>query len=223
MKKLIQTFSLLIFSLCFTSCFEITEEVDMNANGSGQLTLTLNMSESKDNLAKFMKQGEVEGVKLPQQADIDKSLSEVKAILASMDGISDVSLDKDYQEFIFTLSGNFSNVTALNNAVNGLAEKMNKSSFATIKRKNYSFSNGKFIRHFDYPIEPEKYNKLGTMERFVMETARLISIYRFDQPVKNQTNAKAKISRSKKSVMMMNTIGDIAKGESTLATQISFE
>ncbi|MEL6926184.1 MAG: hypothetical protein AAFO94_19230, partial [Bacteroidota bacterium] len=150
-------------------------------------------------------------------------LAEAESILKKMEGISNVQLTKDYNEFIFSVTGNFANVTALNKAVNGLAEKMNRSPFPTLRRKNFSYTEGTFTRHFDYPVDAEAYGKLNSMVRYVMETARVVSIYRFAQPVRRQSNEKARVSPSKKAVMMMTTLGSIAKGETTPANTIELQ
>ena len=214
-------FSFLIF-LSFTSCFEITEEVDMKANGSGILKLTVNLSESKDNLANFMKQGEVEGVKLPSRQEIEQYLTKVQTLLSNVNGITNVQMERDFSEFIFTLSGNFDQVETLNKAINTLADQLNQSPYPSFKATNFSFVNNTFARRFEYPIDADGYKKLGAMERFVLETARLVSIYRFEQRVKKYTNRNARLSPTKKAIMMSHTIGAIAKGDATIENQIEF-
>ena len=58
--------------------------------------------------------------------------------------------------------------------------------------------------------------------RYLMESAKVVSIYRFEDSVKNVSNSKAKISPSNKSVMLEGNIAEFATGKKTLENHISF-
>jgi len=222
MRNLLNFAFLLVFTLLFTSCFEVREEIKVNSNGSGNALLTINMSQSKDNLANYMKMGEVNGVELPTTAKVEAEITKIKEELAKMDGISNVKHTSDYDEFIFVISGDFSNVKALNKAINSLAKDANKSQYPTVIEDNYAFTPGQFSRLFAYKIDKTMYDKLGTMERFMLETAKMVGIYRFDKTVKSFSNKSAKLSPTKKAVMLETSIADIAKGVVTLENKIKF-
>ena len=226
MKKLIQPIVILCFSLFFVGCFEITEEVDMNSNGSGDVTLTLNLSESKDNLKAYWQMDQVQGVEVPKKAEIEEKIKNAKRALSAVKGISNVKSSVDYESFILTVSSSFDNVKSLNNGINAVVSELNSSGWPTIKKDNYAYSPGKFTRYFkyapDWKLNDEEYSNLNFSARFVMETARVVGIYRFEKPVKSFTNKKAQLSPSKKSIKFESNIADLIKGQASIENEISF-
>ena len=224
--KNIQFFILLLFaSLFFTSCLELTEEVSMNTDGSGSAVLTVNLSESKDNIKHYMSQEEYQGVKIPKIDKIKEIVAEMEDAMRSVKGLSNVESQTNFEDYVFSFTGDFANVEVLNTAVNTLVKEMSKKSptgRTPLIKDNFSYTNGHFKRHFDYPIDTEIYNKLGFMEQFLLENARLVGIYRFPNTVKSKSNAKANLSPSKKSVMLKTNFAEIAKGETSLENVISY-
>jgi hypothetical protein len=226
MKKSFYLLFLLAVSVSLTSCFEIREEVTVKPDGSGTITMTLDLSESKYNLASFMRAGEVQGEKIPTQAEIEQQLNELKQTLQNMPGLSNIQQKQDFENFVFSFSSNFSNIKYLNQAINTFVKKVNENVSPPIGLvDNFYFSNNTFQRYFQYPIDTvseEDYKKLGSMERFMLETARLVQIYRFEQPVKSLTNTRAQLSPSKKSVKIEHKLADLVKGSSTVAGKFQF-
>ncbi len=55
-----------------------------------------------------------------------------------------------------------------------------------------------------------------------METARIISIYRFKESIKTYSNRQARLSPTKRALMMICSPAEIAKGETTMANTITF-
>ena len=212
--------------MLFTGCFEITEEVDLNNNGSGNLTLTVNLSESKDNLKAYWKMDEVQGVEVPKQAEIDEEIVKVKKTLSAIKGISNVKTTSNYDEFIFTISSSFDNVITLNKGINAVVSELNRTPLPVAKKDNFAFSPGKFTRLFQYAtdlkLNDEEYDNLNMSARFVMETARVVSVYRFQNPIKGFTNKKAQLSPSKKAVKFESNISDLIKGQASIENVITF-
>ena len=225
MRKYIQTTLLCLFLISFTSCFEIREEVKMNADGSGAVNLTIDLSQSKNNLTNYMNAGEVDGHKIPSQVEIEMELLKLKNVVSAIPGMSEVKIEKDFKEFVFNLKGNFKDVKTLNTTINTAVATMNKMPFPIKKFKHFNFSDGKFSRLFDYTDErvtKAQYDNMGAVQRLLMESAKVISVYRFETPVKKVSNKKAKVSPSKKAVMLEGNIAEFVKGDVSLANDISF-
>jgi RNase H-fold protein (predicted Holliday junction resolvase) len=226
MKNVVVFFLMIGISVFLTGCFEIREEVTVKPDGSGSITMTLDMSESKYNLANFMKAGEVQGERIPSKEEIEEQLKEVEQKLRNMQGLSDIRQNKDFENFIFSISANFSNIKYLNEAINTFVKKVNENVSPPVRLvDNFRFNSGSFQRLFNYPVETvteEEYKKLGTMERFMLESARLVQIYRFEKPVKTISNARAQLSASKKSVKIEHKLSDLVKGSSTVASDLQF-
>jgi len=226
MKYLSHFLALCIIMLSFSSCFEITEEVNMKSDGSGDMLLTVNMSQSKANLKNYMEMEEVQGIKVPSRSEIEKEIVNVKSVLANVKGLSNVKINTDFEEFIFTVSGRFDNVKTLNVAINKVASKLNKTPFPTIKKKNFDYNTGKFTRYFKYlkdlNLTQQEYDDLNFTARFIMESAKYVSVYRFDKPVKKVTNAKAQVAPSKKAVKLESNFAEILTGKKSIENIISY-
>lgn len=218
MKK-IHLLSLLLLSFFMVSCFDIVEEVNVNNDGSGDMLVTLDMSKSKDQLSNYMEAGEINGVGIPDAKQLDGYFSKFKKMLEGMNGISNVNIEKDLTNFIIKVRGDFTNVAAMNKAVNKLTKELSRGMLSV--KNNYQFVNGRFIREFEQELLPTDYDKLPVMQRFMLETANLTSIYRFKRTVKNISNKDATISPSKKAVKFESSLGDIAKGVKTIENTIS--
>jgi hypothetical protein len=226
MKYLFQALLLVTSVLFFSGCFEITEEINMKSNGSGDMLLTINMSQSKTNLQNYMKMEEVQGIRVPKQSEVEEEIRNVKKALDNISGLSNVKINSDFNEFIFTVSGNFDNVKTLNVAINKVAGVLNHTPFPIIKKDNFDYSAGKFTRYFDYlknlSFTEKEYNELGFTEKFIMESAKYTSIYRFDKPVKKVSNAKAEVAPSKKAVKLESNFAEILTGKKAIENVITY-
>ena len=217
MKKVLFFSFLTIF---FTSCFEIVEEVKMKTDGSGKMIVTVNMSESKEDLKGYMDSGEIGEMTLPDQKELTSYLSRIENTLESVNGMSNASAEADFNEFIFTFAADFTNVKAMNTAVNKLTKELSRG-MISIDNK-YEYANGKFTRSFGSMLSAADYEKLPMMQRFVLESARMVSIYTFSKSVKKMSNENAELSTSNKVVKFKSNLGDIAKGTTSVQNTISF-
>ncbi|HIC30718.1 MAG TPA: hypothetical protein EYO76_02255, partial [Flavobacteriaceae bacterium] len=117
LTKLLIYSSLFILFLTFSSCFEVIEEVDLNSDGSGSITFTLNMSQSKSKLASIMLLDSVNGVKVPSRKDIQNGINDVVEELKKAKGISNIKKTEDYENFIFSVKCDFRDIENINNIV----------------------------------------------------------------------------------------------------------
>lgn len=225
MKKLFQTTFIFAILILFTGCFDVTEEVKMNADGSGELRLNIDLSQSKSNLVGYMNAGEINGVEIPSKAKIKSEIKKLKKALSKIKGISKVKAKSDFDEFVFEVTADFKNMKALNKAINASVKTFNQTPFPLPRFKHFSFKENKFSRLFNYTDErftQEEFDGMMSVVRYLMESAKVVSIYRFEEPVKDISNSKAKISPSKKAVMLEGNIAEFATGKKTLENHISF-
>lgn len=222
MKLLRNTSLLAVVLLLFSSCFEITEEVSMNEDGSGTFRLTVNLSESRQSLVNYMKMEEVEGIKVPSQAEIEANLDLVSQTLREMKGLSKVVVKRDFERFVFVFSGAFAEVATLNAAINEVVNTLNRTASPILEEQNFAHSAQQFTRQFKYPIPEDVYENASLTMRYLLDTARLVSVFRFSKPIQKSTNQHTLVSPSRKSVMLQATIAELVKGEIQLDNQIHF-
>ncbi|PCJ24399.1 MAG: hypothetical protein COA97_09785 [Flavobacteriales bacterium] len=191
--------SFLFLAMLLNSCFEVIEEVTIYADGKGKAGLTVNLSQAKGKLASIMLMDSIKGNPVPSEAEIMKELNNAKRIAEATQGIYDVELKTNFDNFIFELYCSFDSVECINHFVNNLE---NEYESREILLKNlFSYHNNKFIRNADFLI-PNKHKKEIAKEKSHLLTARYISIVRLPTEVTSMSNEKAKLSKNKKNVML---------------------
>ncbi len=223
MKPILKLTSILLLIFCFSSCFEIREEVNMKADGSGEVIWVANFSQSKDNVRRYLTMDMVEGYKVPKPQEIEAFLNHVKVTLGNVEGISGVFTKADWSSYIFTVSARFSNVKSLNKAIITMSRHLDYVTLEPVEKANFSFENERFSRLFDYPGKPKEFQELPSMQRYMLEKARMISIYRFEKNIAEFSNKKAQLSPSGKAIMLQVPLADLTKGTGTLENSIKFK
>lgn len=194
----------------------------MKADGSGEVQFVLNLSQSKDKVRTYLTMETVEGYKVPKKETVEAFMQHVKVTLGNVRGISEVFTKSDWSNYIFTVTCRFAHVDALNEAIKSLSEQADYFPVKPIIVKNFSYNNSQFQRIFDYPAKPKEFRELSSMQRYMLETAKMISIYRFERSIRQFSNKKAQLSPSGKAIMLQTSIADLTKGTATLANSIGF-
>ncbi|WP_129021514.1 hypothetical protein [Edaphocola flava] len=209
MRKIIQLTLIVLCSIMFSSCFETVEEINLNSDGSGRMILTLNVSQSKAKVASLMKLKTVNGYKVPSQQEIVAELNKTAVALRNMPGISNVKTTNDFSNYIFTVSFDFKEVSNINTASTKILQQYKIPAY-NIARYQYNKAAKTFIKTYQLNPETKKqYMDLKQEDKEVFKNALYTSVYRFDAPVKAQTNKDAKLSGSKKAVMFRTAITNI--------------
>src|SRR3982750_2374922 len=98
-----QFYKLVLFAFLiplFSSCFEVIEEISMRNDGTGDVVLTINLSQSRTKVASVMLLDSVQGYKVPSKQKIQQELSEAVAYLKKSEGISNVKSSSDFNSYI---------------------------------------------------------------------------------------------------------------------------
>ena len=194
----------LCLTLC-TSCFEVLEEITLNTDGSGNMLVTFNLSKSKSKLASIMLMDSINGRKVPSKSDIREGMVEAEKHLKTIKGISNIKKTIDFENYIFTLSCDFSSVENLDNVFKDLIQKNNKRNRTKFNSTSFTYntSSKNFKRSFTYDESIKKnFNKLSSEDREIFDGANFTSIYRFKNTVKSVSNPNAKVSANKKAVFL---------------------
>lgn len=205
---------------CLSSCFEVVEEINSKADGSGEMITTLNLSQSKSKIASVMLLDSINGYKIPNKQELLHKLDEAVVTLKSVRGISAVRYTADFNNYIITLRFSFDNAASLNRIsqiiFNKLKLNASGSSFYSFDEKTKTFS-----RNYQYLPEAGKaFQKLKTEDRAVFKDATYTSIYRFADPVVRQSNKLAKLSASKKAVMLRTGMLNLVNGKVNITNHI---
>ncbi len=203
--------------LLFAGCFEIVEEVTIREDGSGQATITLNISQSKTKLASIMLLDSINGYQVPTEGDIRTHITELAQKISEAKGVSHVKKVINFEDYIFSLSCDFADVDALNIVLSSISSK--KEAQLIAKHKQFTYKNKVFKRNYHYNIASE-FNRIKSDDRQILEGATVTSIYRFEKPVVKVKNKAAKISKNKKAVFLRVSAEDMIKGRKSIKNQI---
>ncbi len=220
-KKTTYTFVFAIF-LLFTSCFEIIEEVILSDDGSGKVTLTLNLSRSKSKINSMMLLDSVNNYKVPSEIEIRQHFAEMVKTVKNTSGISNVTNTIDLEDFIFTLSCDFNNIDALNTVVSNFSSKEEAKRIKDHKHFSYDRTNQLFTRSYHYDLAKE-IKKTKMEDREVFKTASVTTVYRFPKVIISSKNEAANISKSKKAIMLKISAQDIINQKNSIKNQITLE
>lgn len=207
--------------LCFSSCFQVIEEINLTKAGSGTVNLTLNLSASKTKVASVMLMDSIQGYKVPSKQTIQKELDEVVAYLKKSPGISNVQKKVDFENYILSVSFAFKDIANINNVNQDVLKKLKVKG---ISNSSYSYNakNQTFQRLYQHAKDAVvQYNKLKPEVKKVFKDASYTSIYRFEQNIASGNNPLAKISKSKKAIMLNTGILGLINGKTDMSNSIT--
>ena len=207
--------------LC-TSCFEIIEEVSFNKDGSGHVTLTMNLSKSKTKLNSIMLLDSVNNYKVPSKTEIRKQISEAVDRVRKIEGISNLENTINFDEFIFTISCDFVDTDALNTVISNFSSQKDAALIKQQKHFDFNKTQNTFTRNYHYNIAAA-FKKTKMEDRKVFETATMTTIYRFETPIISSKNTTAKIASSKKAIMLRVNAQDIIQNKNSIKNQIKIQ
>ena len=218
-----QLYKLLLFVLLIpilSSCFEVIEEISMKNDGTGDVVLTINLSQSKTKVASVMLLDSIQGYKVPSRQKIQQELNEAVAYLKKSEGISNVKSSSDFNNYIATISFSFKDVSNINNITkNILAQQKIKAT--NTSSYSYNKSTKTFSRKYQaVSTAKTEFNKLKAKDKAVFNGATYTSIYRFESPVTSSTNPASNVSKSKKAVMLKSSIMDLINGKINVSNTI---
>jgi hypothetical protein len=218
-------FSLFIISiaLLLSSCFEIVEEVNLNSDGSGNFCYTINLSQSKLQINSMLLLDTVNGRPVPKKENIAESIDKVEAALKQENELSEIVVKRNWDEYIFSVSGKFENIAALNKTINKIAAifiKPGKS--IDLNQDNYSYTDKVFNRFYNFNLV-EDYEKMSGKDKLVFDGAKYTTIYRFPYAVGTFSNSDAKISKSGKAIMLKLNVKDLITNTKTIKNSINLK
>lgn len=205
----------------FTSCFEIKEEVTMEKDGSGLLALTVDISESAPTLKTYLETAKMTGQNIPTQGNINTMISVLEEHFNTAEGMTNVQTTRDFDNYVFKIQGNFKDVAAMNAVMAQVTESFTRGGL-TGSVDNFVTDGNTFSRLFPYPLDKIKFEEMGFMYQYMLESARFTNVYTFADPVKAVSNEKAVLNEGKTEVRLQQSLASIIKGTGSLENDIDF-
>lgn len=222
MKRFVLVLSVVSLLLGLNSCVDIFDEIILHTDGSGTYKYTINLSASKVKINSVLALDSIDGQRVPKLPEIKEKIALYKQKLEDKDGISNVKVDANYDDFVFKFSCDFSNVTALQNAVREIVKEESKDKNDPIFNETWLSWNGeelvRSIPNFKSPM-----NRLKAEDQESLKNGKYISVTRFDKPVSKCDNPQAQINPSKTAVMVKSSTHAVTANPSILKNTITLE
>lgn len=204
----------------FSSCFEVIEEITIGKDGTGNMTLTVNFSQSKTRIAAIMLIDSINGYKVPRKQEIQQEIEKTVAQLNSIPGITNVKSNADFSNFIATISFSFKDVKDVNNLIKDLLEQYKVKS-TNVPTYNYNKTNALFTREYNSSGEVrEQFSQLKDRDKEIFKAAAYISILRFEQTIASYSNKLARISKNQQAIIQRLSIPDLIYGRANISNQV---
>lgn len=208
--------------LSVSSCVDIFDELILHANGSGTYKYTINLSASKVKINSVLALDSIDGQRVPSIAEIKDKIALYKSKLEEKEGISNVLVDANYDDFVFKFSCDFTSVTSLQNAIRDVVKEESKDKNNPIFNETWISWDGKqlvrSVPGFQTPL-----NKLKDEDQELLKNGKYISVARFDKPILKCDNANAQISPTKTAVMVKSTPFAVATNPALLKNTVTIE
>ena len=201
MKKTL-LFSMLLLSSLLTGCIEIIDDLSFNADGSGTLKYSINLSSSKVKINSILALDTLDGKPVPSKEEIAEKINQFKTRLTQQDGISNVEVESDFVNYLFKLRCDFESADALQTALKTVGKSFSdKQDSEEFDHTWLTWEGNELVRSIpDITVEQTKKIKAEDIE--LLKQGTYTSITRFSSLVTRFDNENAVLSKNKMAVMV---------------------
>ena len=201
--------SIILLCLITTSCLEILDDITFNIDGSGTFKYTVNFSSSQVKLNSILALDSIDGKKVPSVNEIQEKIEVFAASLSTQEGISNVYIDTNYQQFIFKIQCDFSNVMNLQRGFElSLKETMSKLENEEIAYDWITWDGTVMVRKVP-DLDNWSLPSIKTEDSELLKKGYYTSITRFENRVNYFENPAAKLSKNERAVMLRKSAFEV--------------
>ena len=197
------TFSLLFFCvMSLSSCIELIDDIKINNDGSGTLKYTVNLSSSKVKVTSILALDSINGIRVPSISELNERIADFQKKLDTKPGISNVTVESDFENFVFKLRCDFTSVTALQTAIKEVVrDELRDKNVPELDAIWLNWDGQKLVRSIP-EISVKKTTEFQQEDIVLLKQGTYTSITRFERPVDHYDNPSAQISANKMNVMI---------------------
>jgi hypothetical protein len=212
---------LFLFLASLSSCIEILDDITFNADGSGELNYTINLSSSKLKINSILALDTLDGKKVPDKEEIQEKISELLKVLSCQDGLSEVHLTEDYDNYLFKLSLKFNKVSDLISGVYVAIDAVEEFSEVEAADSSWISWDGVRLSRSIPDLNAFKFRMNNEEDKELIKIGKYTSISRFEYPVDSIVNPLAVLSKNNKAVMLRGSMFDVLQDPSIMGNRIS--
>ncbi len=198
--KLVFLLFLSLFSL--GSCIEIFDDLTIHNDGSGTFKYNINLSSSKLKINSILALDSIDGKKVPTIQEIKEAIDRFKGKFETKAGISNVTVEYNFSDFLFKFKCDFTDVNSLQSAIKEviIEENLNKN-MEDLSHIWVSWEGQKLVRSIP-DLVTKKAKQFTPEEVNLLSQGKYTSITRFDRTIEKFDNTAAKLSASKMAIML---------------------
>lgn len=213
---------LLILSLlCLTSCIELLDDITLNSDGSGKFKYLVNLSSSKTKANSILALDSIDGYRVLKKPELEKKIKDFKQYMSEEPGISNVSVEYNFEDYIFKFNCDFDNVKNLQSAIKNSIDKLSVTKYQS-DLNWLVWQNSKLDRNIP-DIATDRFGNSRWLDLQLLQSGTYTSISRFDKPVETYTNSLSKVSKSKKAIMIQVKTSELFNNPQLLKNKILLE
>ena len=216
--KLVFGFLIVLFSM--TSCIDIFDDLTIHNDGTGTYKYTVNLSVSKLKINSILALDSLDGKKVPSIQDIKSEINRIKTIFEEKEGVSNVVIESDYENFLFKIQCDFENVEALESVILSIIKTENLvKNLEYLAEGWFKFDANTFTRSIP-SIYIEKSKELNPTEIQLLTEGKYRSITRFDREIEKFENQNGKLNPSKTAIALQTNIYSLINNSKLLENTI---
>jgi len=201
--------SIILLCLITSSCLEILDDISFNIDGSGTFKYTVNLSSSQVKLNSILALDSIDGKKVPSINEIQEKIEVFAELLSAQEGISNVYIDTNYQQFIFKIQCDFSNVIDLQRGF----ESSLKETLTQLENEEIAYDwitwDGQVMVRKVPDLDRWSLPSIKTEDSELLKKGYYTSITRFENKVNYFENPAAKLSKNERAVMLRKSAFEV--------------
>lgn len=206
--------------LTLTSCVEIIDDLSINADGSGTFKYTVNLSSSKVKINSILALDSLDGKKVPSLDEIKAQITDIIESFKQKEGISNVTFDANYDDFMFKMTCDFSSVSLLQSAIKEVVKEETKSRDLPELDYNWVSLEDNVLMRSIPKITIEKAKEINQSESDLLKEGTYTSITRFKKEIVEYKNENAVLSKNKMAIMIRTDPFSLIQDQSLLDNTI---
>lgn len=219
--KSLKYFIFILPLLILSSCVDIIDDLTVNRDGSGVLKLSINLSKSKVKVNSFLALDSLNGHRVPKIGEISSKIDFYADLIREKDGIKNVIVSKNNEEFIYKFTIEFSNLEKLEQSLKEILSDENKSwvnfDFDWVKWENNTLTRN------NLQIPSDQLRKLKVEDVELLKTGSYVSITRFQDPIIEYSNELSKLSGDLKALMIKTSAFSLAENTQSFKNTIKVD
>lgn len=194
----------LLFLMLFASsgCVEIIDDLSLNADGSGTFKYTVNLSSSKVKINSILALDTLDGRKVPSLDEIKADIDRLITAFRAKDGISEVTLDANYDDYMFKISCDFNSLSSLQSAIKDVIREETKYKESPELDHEWLSLNADVLERSVPQITIEKAKEIKQSDKDLLKEGSYTSITRFNKVIDDFKNQNAMVSKNGMAIML---------------------